>query len=685
MKKILLICSFLTLTIILMSAGCGGPKGTMKGAREATEKKEYSIAREQYQAVYSTTKNKEEKNEACFQVAESYYMANDMKNAESWYSKTIKADPKNTEAQYKYALTLKANGKYNESIAAFNTYKKSVPGDAAKVDEQIKGIELALKWKNEKTRYMVENVKGLNTKWSDFAPMYFKKDQIYFTSDREKGANNKPYGWTSNFHTDIYRVTYKIDKKNINNIKYDVPVLLDKNNINTAYNDGTAAFDSKGTVMYYTQCNGKDGKGKFCNIYMTTLSGQVWGEPKMLEIFNDSFNTGHPSLTKDNQIMFFSSDMPGSIGGKDIWFMTYSKRSKTWSDPVNLGPTVNTEKDEVYPFIHEDGTLYFSSNGHIGMGGMDIYYTTGSGTDWSTPINMKSPINSSGDDFSIIVSKDKESGYFSSTNREGGRGQDDIYRFYMTPLVFTLSGVARDVKTNAVLANTSIYLTTSTDTGKIVIKTDAAGSYKVDLKPKQDVELIGSHEDYLDSKIEFQTTKNLEVSTDLVQDLYLEPFDYEKAFTVDGILYDLNRAEIRPDAAKVLDSLVITLKHYPKIRIELGSHTDCRADSLYNMDLSQRRADSAVAYIIRQGIDSARLTAKGYGESLLANDCQCEGSYVKRQCTEEEHQMNRRTTVRVVANDYKPAKKEEPKVEQQQQKGQARPGTRPGTNQPQRR
>jgi outer membrane protein OmpA-like peptidoglycan-associated protein len=367
--------------------------------------------------------------------------------------------------------------------------------------------------------------------------------------------------------------------------------------------------------------------------------------------------------------MYFSSDMPGSIGGKDIWYVTYSKRGKTWGDPVNLGPTINTEKDEVYPFVHEDGTLYFSSNGHTTLGGMDIYYTTGQATEWSEPINMKSPINSAGDDFAIILSKDKESGYFSS-NRDGGRGQDDIYRFYMNPLVFTLSGVARDVKTKAVLANTFITLTTSTDTGKIVVKTDQAGSYKVTLKPKTDVELFGSHEDYYDSKIAFQTTKGLEVSTDLVQDLDLAPFCYDCVIKVEGIYYDLDKADIRPDAAKILDSLVITLNKYPKVTIELGSHTDCRADSIYNNGLSQRRADSAVAYIVRQGIDSARLIAKGYGESKLVNDCACEGNYEKRKCTEEEHALNRRTTVRLTGNDYKPKPKEEPKPE--------KPATPPG-------
>jgi peptidoglycan-associated lipoprotein len=684
MKKSNIIFTLIAFVIASVILSCSGAKkGSMQAAREALGKKEFAVAGENYKAVYSKTKNKDEKNEACFQTAECYYMANDMKNAEGWYKKTVKADPKNVEAQLKLAETIKAQGRFSEAIIEYNNYKKLASGDT-KVDNKIRGCELALKWKNEKTRYKVENVKAINSKWSDFAPMYYKKDQLFFTSDREKGASNKAYGWTANFFTDVYKVVYKVDKKNPNNIKYEMPALVDKDKVNSPFNDGTAAFDSKGGTMYFTQCNGKDGKGKFCRIWTATLSGQEWTDVKPLEFTTDSFNSGHPSLAKDNQIMYFSSDMPGGEGGKDIWYVTYSKRSKTWGDPINLGPTVNTDKDEVYPFIHEDGTLYFSSNGHTGIGAMDIFYTIGSTTDWSTPVNMKSPINSGGDDFSIVLSKDKESGYLAS-NRDGSKGQDDIWRFYMDPLVFTLSGVARDVKTKQILANTFVTLTTSSDTGKIVVKTDASGSYKINIKPKTDVELFGSHEDYYDSKIAFQTTKGLEVSTDLVQDLDLNPFDYENAIKVEGIYYDLDKANIRPDAAKILDSLVITLNRYPKVRIELGSHTDCRADSAYNENLSQRRADSAVAYIIRQGVDSARIVAKGYGESRLVNDCACEGSYVKKQCTEEEHQMNRRTTVKLLGNDYRPKPKEVPVDPKAKPGTPAKPGTRPGTNPPPRR
>jgi peptidoglycan-associated lipoprotein len=661
MKKIYSI-SFIALTFCLVTFihSCKSGKGSMEEARKSFAKKEFFVAGENYKAVYSKTKNKDEKNEACFKTAECYRLSNDMKNAENWYRKTVKSDPKNLEAQLKLAQSLKSNQKFSEAIIEFNTYKKENPADAEEADKQIKGCEYALKWKNEKTRYVIENVKALNSKWSDFAPMWYKKDQLVFTSDRDKGSSTKMYGWTGNQYTDIYTATWKAEKKSPNVIKYGIPALIDKDKVNTPFNDGTATFDSKYTTIYYTQCSGKDGKGKFCRIYSATASGSEWTDPAPLSFSTDSFTCGHPTLSKDGQTMYFSSDMPGGYGGKDIWFVTYSKRGKTWGDPVNLGPVINTAGDEMYPFVHEDGTLYFSSNGHTGLGGVDIFYTKGETTEWGDPINMKSPINSGGDDFSLILSKDKESGFFSS-NRDGGKGQDDIYRYYMTPLVFTLSGVARDVKTKAVLTNTVLTITNSSDSVKLIIKTDAAGSYKITLKPKTDYELFGAHEDYYDSKLEFQTTKGLEVSTDLIQDLLLEPFDYEKVFTLEGIYYDLDKANLRPRSKEILDTIVDLMTRYPKIRLELGSHTDCRADSLYNVDLSQRRADSAVNYIGSKGIDVVRLVAKGYGETKLVNDCACEGSWVKRACTEEEHQLNRRTTFKLLDNNYVPKNKEEMK------------------------
>lgn len=655
---------FVTITLavgLLFVAACGGSKGSISAARDAYAKKEYFIATDNYKKVYSSSKSKEDKIEASFMAAESYRFMNDPKNAENWYRKAIKLDPKNVDAQLQLARTLKMNAKFEEAIVEFKNYQKINPADEKKVEREIKGCEYALKWKNEKTRYVVENVKTLNTRWSDFAPMYFGKNELYFTSDREKGASSGMYGWTGNGYTDLYKVEYKVDRKNPNDIKYQIPILVDKDKINGKFNDGVVAFDNKLTAAYITKCNyANSGKGNYCQLFISQRQGTEWSAPELLPFSADSFNCGHPTLSKDAQTMIFSSDMPGGYGGKDLWMVTYTKRTRTWGDPVNLGPTINTEGDEVFPFLHEDGTLYFSSNGHVGLGGLDIFYTTGSGIDWGDPVNMKSPINSAEDDFSIILEKGKERGYFAST-REGGRGQDDIYRFYMTPLVFTLSGVVRDQKTNQILPNTTITITSSSDTGRIILKTDNSGSYKLTIKEKTDYELFAAKQYFYDSKLEFQTTKGLEVSTDLIQDFKLIPFNFDSLIKLEGIYYGLDSADIRPAAKVILDELIMTLNKYPNLRIELGSHTDCRADSLYNIGLSQRRADSAVYYLVSRGIDKDRLIARGYGENMLAvPKCACEGPNTRAQasrCSEEEHQLNRRTTVKFLDLNYVPRPK----------------------------
>jgi peptidoglycan-associated lipoprotein len=680
-----LIVSFSLMTFLF---SCGAKKGSIGAAREAYIKKEFYISGENYRKVYSSTKNKQEKIEAANKAAECYWLMNDMKNAESWYRKAIKVDPKNTENQLRLAKTLKNNQKFEEAIVEFKNYQKMTPEGAQEVERQIKGCENALKWKNDKTRYNVENVKALNTRWQDYAPQWFKKDQLIITSDREKGVSGSTmYGWTGNGYCDLYTSTYKVDKKNPNNITYQMPVLVDKDKLNGKLNDGAIAFDSRFTTAYVTRCNYDNNfKGKSCRIYTSTLTGSEWSEPEHLNFSSDSFNCGQPTLTKDGQTMYFSSDMPGGFGGKDLYMVSYSKRSKTWGDPVNLGPTINTDENEVYPTIHEDGTLYFASSGHVGLGGTDIFMTKGNGTDWGEPINMKSPINSHGDDFAIIFGKDKESGYFTS-NREGSKGADDIYRFSMNPLVFTLSGVVRNAKTKAVMPNATITITSSSDTGKIVLKTDQVGSYKISLKQKTDYELFASRQMFYDSKTEEKTTKGLEQSADLVQDFELNSLGLE-TFTLRGILYDLNKADIRPDAALILDSLVLVLNKYPSLKIELGSHTDCRADSLYNIGLSQRRADSAVTYLRNHGIDSLRLVSVGYGENMLeVTECACEGPNEREQglkCTEAQHQLNRRTTVKVLDIYWEKPRPVAPIAPPPGQRGTPRPTGRPAPAQPRR-
>ncbi len=674
-KNYLIKFTGIVLTISLLFFACKGGGGNISEAHKKFKTFDYVDAADIFKKVYGTTKNKEIKKEAAFYAAECYRLSNNWTAAESWYTKAVQQDPTNAEAKFRQIQALKFSEKYVESITEANKYKKTVGSDP-KIDLEDCGSTSAQKWKSEKTRYLVENVAKLNTKWSDFAPMYYRKDQLMFSSDRfEVGVRGKDkYGWFNNGFCDVYTTTLKLNKKNKDIIEnYSLPALTDKKSINGKWNDGSVCFDAKFTTMYVTKCNygeKNDGKGAHCRIYESKLSGTEWSEPVPLPFSTDSFDCGHPFLSKDGTTLYFSSNMPGSIEkavssaenpdgtilSKDLYSVSYSKRGNAWGDPVNLGPSINTDGDEAFPFVHDDGTLYFASNGRCGMGGYDIYFAKGQAVDWSDPINMKAPINSGGDDFAIIVSKDKETGFFSS-NRLNGKGSDDIYRFTKTPLIFTLSGVARDVKTREILKNTVIQFTNSSDTIKLTVRTDAAGSYRIPLRAGTDYDLYGSKALYYDSKIYSQTTKGLEVSTDLIQDLDLRPIDLE-TFTVKGIFYGLDSADIRPRSAEILDSLVLIMNKYPMLKFELGSHTDCRADSLYNIKLSQRRADSCVGYLIRNGVDSMRLVSRGYGENELElKECACEGPNERVQgqrCTEDQHQQNRRTTVKVIDTNYNP-------------------------------
>ncbi len=530
------------------------------------------------------------------------------------------------------------------------TYLQEIPNDpkGLKKIEQIDSIE---SWNSNasKSRFKVSNVKTLNTKESDYSPMIGSKkdDAIYFTSNRLGGVNKKKiYGWNGFGWDDLWMSKAKPAKKDKKTgkktIVWETPVVV-PGSLNSKFNEGTPAFDKKYSTIYYTQCNGADGKGKNCKIFSAKFNGTEWAEEQMLEFcMNDSFFYGHPTLSADGKRLYFASDRDDGIGGYDIWYVSYNSRAKSWGEPVNLGETVNTEKNEMYPYINDvDGHLYFSSNGHLGMGGLDIFKSEGSGTEWLAPENLRAPINSCGDDFGLCYDNttfdkfgNQSHGFFTS-NRDGGKGSDDIYEFTVDPLEIFLEGYVYEClkgsdkyNLSKPLANSTIKITNDRDSVVIELKTDAKGYYKTPLKEKTSYEINCTNRElyYFDAEPAQKTTKGIKISSTLRQDFCLNSQIIEE---VVPIFYDLDKAIIRPDAAKVLDEKILPLLvKYPKLRLELGSHTDCRSSYDYNVDLPQRRADSAVAYLVRKGIDPRRIPAKGYGESQLTNDCKCEGGVV---------------------------------------------------------
>lgn len=636
---------------------------------------------------YKSTKKIAKKKEIAAKLGELYAKVNNYTKADLYLKMATKEDGDYTVEDptlyHKYAQILKAREKYDEAMKQLEAYQSAVPGDA-RVAKEIELCKQAIEWQKNplETRYRVEEAKGLNSgKYQDFAPVIIDEG-VVFTSNRsgEKEKNqNATGGEESQWRIDQARPDIFIAKKQKGKKKNLLarPALFEEEGmINTEASEGVTAFGPKAKQMIYTSCNrpyeqaGLKRADSNCVLMEASRKGKTWSEPSRLPLCTDSskfVHYGQPSLSEDGSKLFFASNMPGGHGGYDIWMSTYVKRSNTWSDPINLGPTVNTDKDEMYPHIY-DGALYFSSNGHPGVGGLDIFVTYGRGNDWKAPENLLPPMNSGGDDFSIFFERDKKKtrrsgdyGYFAS-NRKNSSGSDKIYSFTMVPLNFTVSGYVYDSKTDEVIANAKVTLINQDDTSKVFVTTNELGYYFMKLDNQTNYALHPYKEKYQNPYEDpAVSTFGYKVSKDFERDMKLDPMQVE--FELD-ILYNVDSADIRPDAAVLLDSFAVTLKEHWYTQMELSSHTDCRAPRKYNQDLSQRRAESAVNYLISKGIERERLIAKGYGEDKLKNDCACEDGVGKgrtntTECGEEKHQENRRTEIRILSFDYVPKVKTE--------------------------
>ncbi len=655
------VASFIVVVATVVSSYA--QRGPMAVADAAFSKGDYYEAVPLYKKAFGKEKNKAKKAEILFKTGECYRKVNDFKNEEVWYQKAIKGGYKEPEVYLLLGHALKLDGKYDEAIVQYNALKKVAPADP-RADAGIQSCEQAQKWKDKPTRFRVDNLAMLNTKYRDFGISYSSKDHrsVIFTSARTECMGKSTDGWTGEKFMDLFEAS--VDKKG----KWSSPKpLLEP--VNSEANEGFAAVDKKGNSMYFTRCEDEKGKLGVCEIYFTRRKGQTWEDPKIVPLGPDSFTVGQPSLSADEQTIYFISDMPGGFGGKDIWTAAWDKKSKSWQAPVNLGNKINTEEDEMFPFIASDNTIYFSSRGHLGMGGLDIFKSSmNSGGGWDEAVNMKSPINSPADDFAFIIDDANDRGFLSS-DREGGKGSDDIYEWKLPPLVFTVSGKVFDADTKALLDDVNIEMFGSDGTS-IPFKTDKTATYKFDLKPETSYKVSASKKDYLNKYLEMSTV-GLEMSRDFIGDFDFAMKSIVKPIELPNILYDLGKWDLRPESKMALDELVKTMDDNPRLVIELGSHTDSRPIPMTNDTLSQRRAQSVVNYLIEKGIDADRLVAKGYGEKeprVLINDMgnfnagtvlsdAFINSLKKTPQKEQAHQLNRRTEFKVLRNNYEKGQK----------------------------
>jgi len=627
-------------------------------ADQVFAKGDYYDAIDKYKAAYSKEKNKDVRAEIIFKTAECYRKVNDAKNQEVWYDKAIKAGYKDNISILRLADALKFQGKYDEAIAKYNEYTKAEPSET-KGSDGAAACEQAQKWKDHPTRHRIDNVSPINTRYADFCEVYATRDRrtLVFCSSRQEATGKNPDGGTGEKFQDLF--TAQVDKKG----KWSTPTPM-PDPLNGEVNEGAASFDKKANEMYFTRCGFDKNHISLCGIFYTKRKGQTWEIPVEIKLGPDSFTYGHPTLSLDGQTLYFASDMAGTVGGHDIWVVKYDKKKRDWGTPENLGSTVNTDQDEMFPYIAEDGVLYFSSKGHGGMGGQDIFRTKSDGTNWETPVNLRYPINTSSDDFSYITDEKGETGYLTS-NRDGGKGGDDIWKWTLPPLVFTVSGKVYDADTKALLEGADIVLTGVSDGTTIPFKTDASGNYKFNLNPETEYKVSAAKKDYLNKFVEL-STKGLEQSKDFIGDFDFALKSTIKPIVLPNILYDLDKYDLRPESKVSLDSLVLTLNENPTIVIELGSHTDTRADDQYNVVLSNNRAKSVVDYLVSKAIEKERLEYKGYGETvprvldkdmgnLKKGDIITDAFIAKlkgKDLQEEAHQLNRRTEFKVLRSNY---------------------------------
>lgn len=600
---------------------------------------------------------------ASTRLADCYRFTNNTEMACEWYEKVTQyenADPIN---HLYYGQALQSKGEYEKARAAFLRYNQMVPADP-RGNLLAASCTLPAKWDSLPGQFEVKNMVSLNSKWSDFAPVYYKEG-IVFTSERSGNLlENTTYGWTKNNYFDMYYAKLQHPQDPFGEVN-DINSF--SQNINKSYHDASATFSKDFSTVYFTRSFNdktveKDHmKTHLLKIYSSQIKGNSWWAAVPFFLNSENYSVTHPSLSADGKTIYFSSDMPGGFGAFDIWYCTLE--NDKWSQPVNAGPEVNTFGNEAFPFVMNDSTLYFASNGLPGYGGLDVFVSTKKEGKWHTPCNLKKPVNSSYDDFSLVLNVSDSSGYFSS-NRPGGLGSDDIYACKRLPVVpavkpelpvalpvilpapepYFVSGYVKDKISLLPVQGASVYLL-NTNTGLVkMLSTNDEGFYKSNVSKQDSYVIKATKLNYLPDCLNLP--KDLSDTAKLFaipHDLMLDKLEVNKIFKLDNIYYDLNKWDIRPEAALELDKLVKIMKE-STISVELGSHTDSRGSATYNESLSQKRADAAIKYITQKGIEKERISAKGYGERQLVNKC-ADGV----NCTAEEHQANRRTEFRITS------------------------------------
>ncbi len=621
---------------------------TVETGQSAYNLKQYSRAIEFLHDEFENTTGGKKAQTAYF-LGKSYQQLHDSKNAIVWFQTATDLDY-GVDAMRQLAAGYKMLEQYDHALNVYYNIRDEI-GKNEIIDREISICkQLSSFYHDDET--VTINIKGVkqNTKYADYAPVIYNEKYLVFTSDRGLAVGDEVYDWTGNSYSDIF-----IQRKSGSR-----PKSFDKQ-VNTTFNEGAACFTKDGSTMYFTRCSGSLEDDNYCRIMVSHKDEDEWSDPHILNFIVDGYNYGQPALIENDSVMIFSSDANGDHNGHDLFYSELLEENE-WSAPEPMPSSINSQGDEKFPTAEGD-TLYFSSNYLAGLGGYDIFMTVLHDNHWSKPVNMKTPINSGGDDFSYILDKSSrrnevlKAGYFSSTRN--GDTDDDIFRFEVVktklyekkkedkePEIkeFTVFLAGKVVDATGRPLELAEVIIMEGDKSLFDINTDNKGLFIRKINRDLDLKIIAGKSGYLTNSIESSSkdliTKNESITINV--EITLDKLIKNREIVIEDIFYEFDRWEIRNDAIPSLDKLVKMLRDNPQVNIELSSHTDCRGNDAYNQSLSQKRAQSAVDYLVGEGISRLRLIPSGYGETKFAIRCDCE------ECSEDDHQANRRTAFTIL-------------------------------------
>lgn len=584
-------------------------------------------------------------------LAQANYRNADYTAASDWYEKLyqLQGDRMSSDDLYQYAQSLKSVERYTESDALME--KLNQDGRLAKY---IDSKDYLSQIEKQSGRYEIKSL-SINSKESDYAPA-FLADQLIFTTARDTGyVQNNIHKWNNKSFSNIFQSSKNANEEYIDATSFSKA-------LNSKAHESSVVFTKDGKTVYFTRNN--DSRGNFSRdesgvsrlkLYRGVLEEGSWANITELPFNNDAYSVAHPALNAAEDKLYFASDMQGTLGASDIYVVDI-KSDGTYSNPRNLGNSINTEGRETFPFVSDDNVLYFASDGHPGLGGLDVFATdiTNENNEYEI-LNVGKPINSKVDDFSFIINNSTQKGFFAS-NREGGMGDDDIYQFIeKEKLEFefesTLDGVVKNLENDEVLPNAIVKIMDADGNEIASAVADADGNFSIPFRSKkEELTTVITLNDFEIGGETFMPNRNgvtLEFLLEPANILVATGEDVGKYLNLPMIYFNFDKSDIRSDAQLELDKIVAFMNQYPEVKIEIGSHTDSRGNDAYNLGLSERRAQSTRDYLITMGIDASRLTAKGYGETQLTNGC---GNEIENsmKCGKAQHELNRRSEFIIV-------------------------------------